>query len=236
MTPLAPDEIALTWLDVRPVPEERIAGWLSRLDEQERNQAGLFRHSADRRAYIAAHFLRRALLAAFLACPPEQLRWRQEAGGRPELASGDPLRFSLSRTRSLVACAASADGALGLDIETEERARDSMAIAYTCFTPEESALVHRGGMASFLRLWTLKEAFLKATGVGLQRPLDSFSFALDPIRIVQGASHQDWRFAQFSPQPGHWIALALQTPATGGPPPALRILTPETLERTETAR
>lgn len=234
MTPLAPDEIALTWLDVRPVPEERIAGWLSRLDEQEQDQAGHFYHSADRRAYIAAHFLRRTLLAAFLACPPEQLCWRQEAGGRPELASGAPLRFSLSRTRSLVACAVSAEGALGLDIEAEERARDSMEIAHTCFTPEESALVHRHGIASFLQLWTLKEAFLKATGDGLRRPLDSCSFALDPIRIVQGASHHDWRFVQFCPQPGHWIALALQTRGAASPPPTLRILTLDNLEQAGT--
>ncbi|HEX2940144.1 MAG TPA: 4'-phosphopantetheinyl transferase superfamily protein, partial [Rhodopila sp.] len=72
------------------------------------------------------------------------------------------------------------------------------------FRPEEVAwlgsLPEPQRVGGFLRLWTLKEAFIKATGEGLARDLASFWFAMGPprIRFAGGGTEAaaDWHFQQ----------------------------------------
>jgi hypothetical protein len=67
--------------------------------------------------------------------------------------------------------------------------------------------------STFYRLWTLKEAFLKATAQDLAAQLDSF-FGLDPVAIAVAApeSASAWHFVEFRPGPAHSLALAAQSP------------------------
>ena len=79
----------------------------------------------------------------------------------------------------------------------------------------QAVLDRRGPL--FARLWTLKEAFVKATGEGLRRSLADFSFTLDPITIrFHGASQtggRDWQFAQLCLDHEQVIAIAVRRPA-----------------------
>ncbi len=83
---------------------------------------------------------------------------------------------------------------------------DPMRLSSRFFSPEETARL-RDSPADrlrerFLFHWVLKESYLKARGVGLSSPLDSFSFFLDgerPYSIVLSAAdpagREGWRFA-----------------------------------------
>ena len=68
----------------------------------------------------------------------------------------------------------------------------------------------------FASLWTLKEAFVKATGEGLRRSLADFSFTLDPIAIrfheASQTGGRDWQFAQLCPGHAQVIAIAVRRP------------------------
>jgi 4'-phosphopantetheinyl transferase len=127
----------------------------------------------------------------------------------------------MSHTWGFVACAMARDE-VGVDVEASDRMTD-FDIADRLFAPEDAQLVKSAPpeerACTFFRFWTLKEAFIKATGEGLRRPLDSFSFMFDPVRIVfhperEGAPRQDdpaaWQFAECRPARSRPLALAVR--------------------------
>lgn|GEM_PF-900328 len=207
--------IIVRWLDPAAVSDAEVARWLDALDAHERVAASRFRFVADQRQYVVAHALARGLLGAATRSSAASLAFRRQPGGKPELAqagapssSATEVGFSLSHTRTLVAVAVGWGWALGIDVEPSGRSTAANEIAERHFAPAEAELVNRQGQTTFLRLWTLKEAYVKATGEGLARPLRSFAFQLDPLRVDDGAPERSWRFAELRPDAGHYLALA----------------------------
>jgi 4'-phosphopantetheinyl transferase len=152
-------------------------------------------------------------------------QFRINAWGKPELdGAGPKLRFNLTHTRGLAACAVTASGDLGIDVEGVDPAVDGLELARQFFALQEAALLARVPVAQrdvvFCRLWTLKEAFIKAVGQGLSMPLDAFSFTLDPVVFAcapaLGQDPAQWRFAAMALGARHWVAAALHRPQ-GGP-------------------
>lgn len=191
------------------------------LDASEQMRAERFRAVSDRDAFIAAHALLRTTLSDFTGVE-RPAAWRFQTGehGKPSLDSTQAptdLHFSLSHTRGLVACAVGQPYALGIDAEAwRDPAPIELAARY--FAPDEVRLIGESApserAATFYRLWTLKESYLKATGQGLATPLDSFAFSLDPLAIAVGApdSGDAWHFAEIQTSPVHSLALAVRSP------------------------
>ena len=128
--------------------------------------------------------------------------------GKPVAWLGDrpaPVSFNLSHADGIVGVAAlAAEGrALGFDVEPLDR-KINMGIADRYFCPEEVGwlefLPEAARPAGFLRLWTLKEAFIKATGQGLRHDLATFWFMPMLPRIHFKAPlterPEDWWFGQ----------------------------------------
>jgi 4'-phosphopantetheinyl transferase len=167
------------------------------LDAEEQARAARLRSDADRLSYRAAHVLLRSALTRQLPLPPAQWRFRSGVHGRPEvdttiLTSATGLRFNLSHTRELVCCAVTRAGAVGVDAECRRPIRDRLALAQRFFTAGEAAAIaaarHDGEMAeaaSFYAFWTLKEAYVKARGLGISMGLDQFAFRLEPGAVPQ---------------------------------------------------
>jgi len=199
---------------------DAIASLRQLLDPKEQGQADRFRFAADRDAYIAAHALLRVMLSRATGIEPADWRFQTGENDKPAL---DPdqascgLHFSLSHTRGLAACAIGEPYPLGIDAEAWAT-QTPIEIAERYFSAAEARLVAEKAeaerRATFYRLWTLKEAYLKATGQGLTASLDSFAFHLDPVAIAVPApySAEAWRFAEFRPAPTHSIALAVRSP------------------------
>ncbi|KWZ39456.1 4'-phosphopantetheinyl transferase [Burkholderia savannae] len=204
-----------------PALRERYRALLSAA-EHERLERFAFDHL--KLEYLVTRALCRTVLSAYVNdVSPAQWRFRANAHGRPEIDAGDarpPLRFNLSNARSVVACVVTRAADAGIDVEEVARSNDLDGIAASHFSASERAaffaLPPERRRERFFELWTLKEAYIKARGVGLSIDLGQFSFALpaQPIRIAfdrhvdDDASH--WQFALLGIGAEHRMALGIR--------------------------
>jgi 4'-phosphopantetheinyl transferase len=199
-----------------------IAAAMAVLSPGERARCDRFVFSPDKHTYAAAHgLLRSALTLRQGARLPGSWRFDAGAHGKPYLAPGQPpVGFNLTHTRGLVACALADVETIGIDVECVERRADTAAVASRYFSEREIlALDHcaaRERQVRFIELWTLKEAYLKATGAGLSTPLNQFGFELRgdsglEFHAPDATSIGDWRFALFAPSPGYRLAVAVRS-------------------------
>lgn len=202
---------------------------LSLLSSEEAARARRFMFERDRDIFLTTRALSRFLLSLYVGCHPRELVFAANKYGKPELCTpptSPRIRFNLSNTHELVCCAVCWENDIGVDVE--EVHNPPLHIAEHCFaSPEIAALnkmVPSHRPEAFIAFWTLKEAFLKATGLGLSTPLDSFAFSLKPTRLLPygaiGPDAHKWKFARLSPTGTHRLALCLRTDAPD-PPPAI---------------
>jgi len=197
------------------------------LSPEERVRAARFVQPRDRRDFVAAHALLRRALSSLCDGTATEQSWRLDADehGKPTVTRDDLAReritCSLSHTRGLVACAVmEGDGCVGIDVEEIAVAADLRSVAARYFSALEAAALEEIEPSQFndrfTELWTLKEAYLKALGIGLAEPLTSFSFAFDsdsrlrfiPARMVDS---REWSFTLAIPSDGYRLAVAIRS-------------------------
>jgi 4'-phosphopantetheinyl transferase len=227
----SPEDIAglshtahILWLVLADVPEKYWEFWPVLLDDAERSRAARFVHASDRHAFIAAHALLRVMLSqAAPGTAPQDWRFVSNAHGKPSLHPdhGLPrLVFNLSHSRGAVACGIAPGCPIGVDIEDAARTGDHLAIAQSFFATSEVALLRAAAEADrpalFIRLWTLKEAYIKACGQGLSMKLDGFAVTLDPpaLRFAEPADDDpaQWQFSSIACTSGHRLSVAMRSP------------------------
>ena len=152
------------------------------LDARERARASAFVFAEHRRNFLIAHGFLRHVLAAYLGCAPGDLQFGTTATGKPllkGLTPGSPLSFNLSHTRNHAVLVVGLCPKLGVDIEERNERRSITEISQRYFAPSERTALSRASSQeradTFLRIWTRKEAILKATGYGLSLPLAQVS-------------------------------------------------------------
>lgn len=160
-------------------PEPLLYGFLSK---EERVRAGSFAFEEDRRQYLHARGLLRILLGCYLGRPPASIRLTTGRNGKPCLPSEDStVRFNLSHARARVLCAFAHERDVGVDVEWRDREFSWRDVAtYACSEREQAVLSSLAGPAqadTFFSWWTLKEAYVKALGTGLELPLDRIDVA-----------------------------------------------------------
>jgi 4'-phosphopantetheinyl transferase len=204
-----------------PGPIERACQ--ASLDDAELARADQFRVATARNQHVIGRGMAKQLLGSD-EVPPREIRFGVEAQGKPYVAQPAQARqpFNIAHTDGLVVCGigSTAHRLIGVDVERLHRRTDP-ALAERYFSQPEVRYLRacRGEAArlrAFLRIWTLKEAFIKAIGTGLHTPLANFAFEeIDSdsptIRILHPDLESElcWRFFSVEPRPGFVAAIAV---------------------------
>jgi 4'-phosphopantetheinyl transferase len=196
------------WTIALTQPQAVVDALATTLDDGERGHAAARTRADALRRYVVAHGAVRHVLGEMLDVAPPALRFDRRcrhcghpAHGKPSVAGGPA--FSLSHSGDVAVLAVSDVGEVGIDVEVR-RARtrlDRLAarvlsdaeLAQWAATPCSERLEH------FLRAWTAKEAYLKALGLGLVRPLRE-------VPVDPGG----WTVHSYAPVPGALAAVAAE--------------------------
>lgn len=185
---LAADEVHI-WLASLEQPAECVQQFLATLAPDERTRAARFYFEKDRRHFIVARGILRALLGSYLQMSASDLHFTYNPYGKPALgllAHSPALSFNLSHSHEMALYAFTYGREIGVDIEyMRPLALDEyLQLAQHHFSPREYATLRARPAAerkqAFFNCWTRKEAYIKARGKGLALPLDSFDVSLAP--------------------------------------------------------
>jgi 4'-phosphopantetheinyl transferase len=205
------------------------------LDPAERARAARFHFAGDREHYIASHGLLRQLLSTVLGKTPSTLVIEYGTHGKPAIARGDsvrPLCFNLSHSTGWALFAFAWGRQVGIDLESDaslDRDESQLSGLAAQVLSERELVIWRAlpgitaRRVAFLRAWTRKEAFAKATGQGLSGDLRRFELALDAaapkssleIRLPEreGELAGDWLLHDLAAPDGFAAALVVEKKA-----------------------
>lgn len=192
----------------------------------ERERFDRFRQDADRHMFLLGRVLARMLVGEALGVAPGDWPWREGTRGRPEVDQIDcPVSFNLAHSAGVVVCALSWCGPVGVDVEHRDRTPLEHGLVERCCAPDEAADVDAHAPAwsdRFLKYWTLKESYLKATGLGLSVHLPDVRFRLGPtpqpaFTGSQAGADAAWVFDLRTIDPAHYVAVAMSTQRVAHP-------------------
>jgi 4'-phosphopantetheinyl transferase len=199
-------------------PEE-IAELASLLSPDERERAARYRVTGARDEYQVSRALLRVLLGRYLGRAPSGVELRAGPQGKPALAGAAPLSFNVSHSFGVALFAVRAGGEVGVDVERVRPFENDLGLAERFFCAAESAALRALGderREAFFHVWTRKEAYLKAGGLGLSGGLERVEVSVppdDPPRVlrIEGDERraQRWSLRALLPLPGYVGALAL---------------------------
>lgn len=161
------------------------------LSPDEIERADRFLQEADRQRFTAARGILRRLIGDYRKADPASIRFVYSEKGKPALADGGGLGFNLSHCQGRAIYALAWDRQLGVDLELPREGVDVVGLAARYFSTAEAtriaAFPEAGRADEFYRLWTAKEAYAKARGLGLsllgEEPGSAAGFQVEELRL-----------------------------------------------------
>jgi 4'-phosphopantetheinyl transferase len=214
---LLSDQVAQVWV---ASPQEVLTredgqGWLS---EEEISRADRFRHEADRLRFTASRIWLRSLLSQYTGLLPQAIEFAYSDHGKPSLraqANQQPIHFNLSHSHDRIAIAMIRNRRIGIDLEWIHPLTDLEMLIQHAFSLAEQELFfssHPKNQPSlFFHGWTQKEAYLKATGLGLSGSLPQVKTSLAERCLNWDASTQTvWLTQSLRVDPDYAAAIAVE--------------------------
>src|SRR5262245_8083669 len=194
------------------------------LSGDEKTRVHSFRFEDDRNLHILSKAFVRILLSRYTPIDPSLSEFTRNQYGKPAISgpSGvQDIAFNVSHTTGLISGVFSLDSFLGIDAEHHGRRVDTLAIARRYLSPDEysalSIVADSERQQRFLEYWTLKEAYVKANGLGMSMDLSTFSFDIYDdargisLRSINVADPGSWTFRLLKPGPHHTVAVAVRS-------------------------
>jgi 4'-phosphopantetheinyl transferase len=223
-TDLHPDEVQI-WrarLDGMGGDDDRLWRLLS---EEERHRANRFHFDQHRYRFLRSHGILRGVLAGYLGCAPQDLEFTSDQLGKPYLSypPGIPIKFNLSHSGDLMVVGVALGRAIGVDVEVLSPNLEWYQIAKPYFHPNELEFIERTAgvedrLSHFYRIWTMKEAYLKARGKGISADLelvevDNQNLAAPAfVSLPEGEDKKHrWQVFSFKPATGACGTVVVET-------------------------
>jgi len=208
------------WLVDLDSPDWRDPRRPAGLSDDEKRRAEAFRFDQDCRRFVACRSAVRMILGRYLDSDPLDIRFRYGPYGKPRLERNGlsaPLHFNVSHSEHLALVAVSRESEVGVDIE-HVRARPGIPdIIERQFAPAERRALLRAPegehLSRFYRYWTLKEAHLKAAGLGMNHALAAIDVSEPgPIELPEagGIGTRSWSGRILYEGSDHVAALAVE--------------------------
>jgi len=224
LPPLGELGILVFTLDASLIQEQSILNqFRSFLDQDEQTRYSQFILEDLCHTYLVTRGIIRFILGYYTHRAPEAISFGLSPNGKPFLSHSQGIEFSLSHSGSHIALAVGRSGKIGIDIEVYQRpAIPLKELAENCFSPKEfmqwQLLSKEKGeteqIQNFTRIWTLKEAYLKAVGTGLRKPLKSFSVEMQPeggITLDDKEGVSNWQFFISGENENYPLALVYES-------------------------
>jgi 4'-phosphopantetheinyl transferase len=193
------------------------------LSEDERARASGLRCYEHRNRWVVGRATLRLILGRYVGIAPEQLYFSCSGNEKPDLSEQlgeDAPNFNISRSGEFALCAIARDRRVGVDIERVQDDVPCLDIARQRFADEEVTMLKSLRLgdqrSAFFQLWTYKEAYVKALGVGFGTPFDQFAVALISrecaavVRAVTDSSPNRWSLRELVLPQGYCGALAVE--------------------------
>ena len=187
----------IAYVDLAPGPN-RGNDAVTWLDTSDKARWQRFTNADSRREFVLCRAALRDILCARLNCSNRELSFDENENGKPlALVRGKPapIRFNISHSGLHGLIAVVPEGRVGIDVEDRSIPRDIDGAASLTFTPAEQVEFTAADGARktefFYRIWTMKEALIKALGVGFG--LNPSRFEIPPA-MRSGARHCVFRF------------------------------------------
>lgn len=210
------------WLDATRFNAIKLVELLS-IDELER--ANKYHFEKDRNSYIITRAALRWILSRYLLDSPALISIKYNTYGKPYLSNPaqSDLFFNVSHSGELALLAFTQSGPIGVDVEKVDNKVNPDAISSNFFsTPEIMILNQQSGenrWSTFYKLWTRKEALLKALGYGLIKDMNTVDISSDVRSTLSNSPKtgnfpdvSGWQVADLTPATGYVGAIAIQAP------------------------
>ena len=195
------------------------------LNEEETKRQKRFFFKKYRHQYLVTRALMRCVLSFYVdEILPQEWQFYKNRYGKPyinDFLTKHPLQFNLSHTDKMAVMAVTFNNDIGVDVEYVHRRKNMVELVENYFSPIE--VKHLRDLSEdyqrnrFFELWTLKEAYIKACGMGLSIPLNQFSYIFTgqgKISILFEPERNDqpekWQFWHICPNQCHRVSVALK--------------------------
>lgn len=203
---------------------------ISWLTDAELERYRRYQFERHRKQFLLGRVLIRFALSYYdQSIAPEAWRFSQNEYGKPAIhpeQQSKSLYFNLSHSGGRLVLALANFTDIGIDIEHSVKPRKIEAIAARYFSSTEAkalaGLAQEQQQSRFYQLWTLKEAYIKACGMGLAIPLRHFSYSFPTARklAIEFAAQRDddenlWQFWQLAAGDEYQLSMAARAGAKG---------------------